>query len=109
MKVVLTLDNSKLLVLNNSMQAIDGLSVQDQPKSKRSIFSICTELRTELLQKAVKSRQKDKSFIMKLSYYKAEALWQYLHEYSIYFPDNFGSYEDNAILQIKNELHRYLI
>ena len=109
MKALLTLDNNKLLVLNNSMQVIDTLNLHDQPKNRRSIVSICIDLRTELLQKGIKSRQKDKSYVMKLTYYKADALWQYLHEYAIFFPDDFGSYEDNVILQIKNELHRQLL
>ena len=67
------------------------------------------ELRTELLQKAIKTRQKDKSFILKLNYYKADALLKYLQEYEIFFPDNFGSYEANAVLQMKNELHKQLL
>ncbi|SIT25528.1 hypothetical protein SAMN05421786_11522 [Chryseobacterium ureilyticum] len=109
MKTLLTLDNSKLLVLNNSMQIIDSLVLQNQAKNSRSVLSICMELRTELLQKAIKTRQKDKSFVLKLSYHKAEALLVYLRDYEIYFPDEFGSYESNAILQMKNELHRQLI
>ncbi|MDM1557077.1 hypothetical protein HX126_21205 [Chryseobacterium indologenes] len=109
MKTLLTLDNSKLLVLNNSMQVIDSLVLQNQTKNLRSVISICTELRTELLQKAIKTRQKDKSFVLKLSYHKAEALFKYLNEYEIYFPDEFGSYEANAILQMKNELHKQLL
>ena len=109
MKVLLTLDNSKLLVLNNSMQALDTLNIQEQSQMYRSAISICTEFRTELLQKAIKNRQKDKSFILKLPYYKAEALLKYLQEFEIYFPNEFGSYEANAILQIKNELHKQLL
>lgn len=109
MKTLLTLDNSKLFVLNNSMQIIDSLVLQNQAKNSRSVLSICMELRTELLQKAIKTRQKDKSFVLKLSYHKAEALLTYLRDYEIYFPDEFGSYEANAILQMKNELHKQLL
>lgn len=109
MRILLTLDNSKLAVLNNSMQALDSLTIQSQPKRLKSLFSICVDLRTELLQKGVKNRQKDKSFIMKLSYYKADALLNFLKEYEVYFPDTFGTYETNACLQITNELHKQLI
>lgn len=109
MKILLTLDNNKLLVLNNAMQFLDSTLVQDQPKNTRMIISVAVELRTELLQKSIKNRQKDKSFVMKIVYHKAEALLKYLQDYDIYFPDNFGSYEKNAILQITTELHRQLI
>lgn len=109
MKILLTLDNSKLVVLNNSMIFLDGLNLQDHPKVNRMILSVSSELRTELLQKSIKTRLKDKSFVMKLSYYKASALLQYLQTYEIYFPDDFGSYEKNAILQITTELHRQLL
>lgn len=109
MKILLTLDNSKLLVLNNSMQFLDGLVMQDHPKKNRMILSLSAELRTELLLKAIKIRQKDKSFVLKMPYHKAEALLQYLQEYDIHFPDDFGSYETNAILQMISELHRQLL
>ncbi|WP_312078396.1 hypothetical protein [Chryseobacterium sp.] len=109
MKILLTLDNNKLVVLNNAMQFLDSMMIQDQPKKNRMILSVATELRTELLQKSIKTRQKDKSFIMKVVYHKGEALLKYLQEYDIYFPDSFGSYEKNAILQITNELHRQLL
>lgn len=109
MKKLLTLDNSKLLVLNNSMQYLDTVDIQSQAKNFRSIISICAELRTDLLRKSIDRRKKEKSFVLKLSYHKAEALHRYLTEYEIFFPDNFGSYESNAILQIKNELHKQLL
>lgn len=109
MKILLTLDNSKLIVLNNSMQFLDGLVMQDHPKQNRMILSLSAELRTELLLKAIKTRQKDKSFVLKLPYHKAEALIKYLQEYNIHFPDDFGSYETNAILQMISELHRQLL
>lgn len=108
-KVMLTMDNSMLVVLNNSMQFLDSLNVQEHPKQRRVILSISAELRTELLQKAIKRRQKPKAFVIKLLYHKADALLKYLQEYEIHFPDNFGSYEANAILLIKNELHRQLL
>ncbi|AZA84774.1 hypothetical protein C1637_18505 [Chryseobacterium lactis] len=109
MKILLPLDNSKLIVLNNSMQILDMLNLHTQPRSLKSSISICLELRTQLLQKAIKVRQKDKTFILKLPYYKADALWQFLKEFEIYFPDDFGSYETNAILIMKNELHKQLL
>lgn len=109
MKILLTLDNDKLLVLNNAMQFLDSLIIQDHPKKNRMILSLVVELRTELLQKAIKTRQKDKSFVIKIAYHKAEALLKYLQEYEIHFPDSFGSYEKNAILQMINELHRQLL
>lgn len=109
MKILLTLDNSKLVVLNNAMQYLDSMLIQDQPKKNRMILSVATELRTELLQKSIKTRQKDKSFILKIVYHKAEALLKFLQEYDIYFPDSFGSYEKNAILQMTTELHRQLL
>ncbi|WP_267402785.1 MULTISPECIES: hypothetical protein [unclassified Chryseobacterium] len=109
MKILLPLDNGKLAVLNNSMQILDILNLHTQPRSLKSSVSICMELRTQFLQKAIKTRQKDKSFILKLPYYKADALWHFLKEFEIYFPDDFGSYETNAILLMKNELHKQLI
>ncbi|MEG0760790.1 helix-turn-helix domain-containing protein [Chryseobacterium sp.] len=109
MKILLTLDNSKLVVLNNAMQFLDSMIIQDHPKKNRMILSLVVELRTELLQKAIKTRQKDKSFVLKIAYHKAEALLKYLQEYEIHFPDSFGSYEKNAILQMINELHRQLL
>lgn len=109
MKILLTLDNNKLVVLNNAMQFLDTLIIQEHPKQNRMILSVASELRTELLQKSIKTRQKDKSFVMKIAYHKAEALHSYLNDYEIYFPYNFGGYETNAILQMKSELHRQLL
>lgn len=109
MKRLLTLDNSKLLVLNNSMQFLDSLIITDHPKNNRMFLSICCELRTELLQKAIKTRQKDKSFVLKIAYHKASALFMYLTGFEIYFPDTFGVYEATAINQMKSELHRQLL
>ncbi len=109
MKILLTLDNDKLLVLNNSMQILDTIIIQNHAKNFRTIISICMELRTELLQKAIKTRQRNKSFVLKLSYYKADSLLKFLQDFEIFFPDNFGSYESNAILQMKNELHKQLL
>ncbi len=106
--IVIALDNSKLMVLNNSMRAIDTLNIMTTDRQYKTVISICIELRTELLQKAIKTRQKDKSFTIKLPYYKADALYNYLKEFEIYFPDDFGAYESNAILQIKNDLHQQL-
>ncbi|GAA5096804.1 hypothetical protein GCM10023210_31050 [Chryseobacterium ginsengisoli] len=109
MKKTLTLDNSKLLVLNNAMVALDAFNLQDIPKKSRALISICKEVRTDLLKKAVDKREKDKEFVLKLPYHKAEAIHDFLKGYEIYFPDDFGSYEANAILQITNELHRQLL
>jgi len=109
MKLLLTLNNDKLLVLNNSMQYVDTANILSQPQHARGVLSICQELRTELLQKAIRSRQKDKSFVLKLTYHKADALYSYLKDYEIFFPDEFGSFEANAILQFKNELHKQLL
>lgn len=109
MKIHLTLDNGKLLVLNNSMQVLDTLNLQSQPKQFKSIISISMELRTELLQKSIKTRQKNSSFTLKLNYHKADALYQYLMEFEILFPDDFGAYEKNALLLMKNELHKQLL
>lgn len=109
MKILLTLDNSKLVVLNNSMQFLDGLIINQHPKKNRMMLSLSSELRTELLLKGIKTRQKDKSFVLKMPYHKGEALLQYLQEYDIHFPDDFGSYETNAILQMISELHRQLL
>lgn len=109
MKILLTLDNSKLVVLNNAMQFLDTLVIQDHPKKNRMILSLTSELRTELLLKAIKTRQKDKSFSMKMAYHKGEALYQYLNDYEIHFPDDFTTYETNSILLMKSELHRQLL
>ncbi len=107
-KLLLTLDNEKLLVLNNCMVALDGMNLQSQPRALKTPVAICMELRDELLQKAIKTRQKTKSFIIKLPYYKADALWSFLQNFEIYFPDPYGTYEQNTILKIKNELHQQL-
>ncbi|KMQ63018.1 hypothetical protein ACM46_13795 [Chryseobacterium angstadtii] len=108
-KILLSLDNHKLNVLNTGMQILDMLNIHTQPRTLKSSISICMELRTELLQKAIKTRHRNHSFIIRLPYYKADALWHFLKEFEIYFPDDFGSYETNAILMMKNELHRQLL
>lgn len=109
MKIIVTLDNAKLVILNNCMAPLDGMVFSNVQKRLKSSISICMELRTELLQKAIKTRQKTASFTMKLPYYKAEALYNYLTEFEIYFPDSFGVFEQNAVNQIKNELHQKLL
>lgn len=109
MKISLTLDNGKLATLNNCMVHLDGIVFSGVQRRLKPSVSICVELRTELLQKAVKTRQKTGSFTMKLPYYKADALLAYLNEFEIYFPDSFGVYEENAIRQIKNELGQKLL
>jgi hypothetical protein len=108
-KVILLLNNDKLLVVNNCMSGLDSLQINGVGRQQKSLVSICFELRTELLQKAVKMRQNDKTFAIKLSHYKAEALYNYLKDYSILFPDNFGTYENNLIELIKNEIHPQLL
>lgn len=108
MKIALPLDNNKLAVLNQCMSALDSLNFANQPRAVKSAISICLELRNELLQKAIKTRQKTSSFAFKLSYYKADALWNYLHHFQIYFPEDFGVYENNVVRTIKNELHQKL-
>ena len=106
MKILLPLNNDKLLVLNNAMHLLDRLMMADFSTEQKMILSICTELRTELLQKAIKNRDKTKSYIVKLNYYKAAAIFHYINNY----PHGFegGSYEINALMQIKNEIHRQL-
>lgn len=108
-KVVLCLNNDKLLAINTCMVGLDTLQINGVGKQQKALVSICMELRTDLLQKAVKTRQNDKIFPIKLSYYKADALFKYLSEYSIFFPDDFGEYENNLIRLIKNDLHQQLL
>jgi len=108
-KIIMYLNNDKLLVVNNCMSGLDQLQINSVPKAQKSIVSICFELRTELLQKAVKTRLNDKHFAFKMSFHKAEALQKFLTDYEIYFPDSFGIYENNLIRQIKTELHQQLL
>lgn len=107
-KILLPMDNGKLVVLNNCMASLDGLTFSGIGRQLKTPVSICWDLRTELLQKAIKTRQKDKSFILKLAYYKADALYRFLNDFEIYFPDSFGPYENNTVMQLKNELHQQL-
>lgn len=109
MKITLTLDNSKLLVLNNCMAHLDGIVFENTIRRLKSSVSICIELRSELLQKAIKTRQKTGNFTLKLSYYKADALLNYLKEFEIYFPETDGIYEQTTINAIKGELHQKLL
>ena len=44
-----------------------------------------------------------------MKYYFAEALYRYLTEYSIYWQVASGSYEENAFLIIRNQLHQQLL
>lgn len=108
-KIILCLNNDKLLAINTCMVGLDTLQINGVGKLQKALVSICVELRTELLQKAVKTRQNDKIFPIKLSYYKADALFRYLNEYSIFFPEDFGEYETNLIRLIKNDLHQQLL
>lgn len=108
-KIILCLNNDKLFVINQSMSCLDQLTITGVTKQFKSLVSICWELRTELLQKAIKTRTQDKHFALKLAYHKAEALQKFMAEFAIYFPDSFGTYERNLLEQIKNELHPQLL
>jgi hypothetical protein len=108
MKIEIELNNGRLSALNQCMSPLDNIETESQPRNLKSAVSICKELRDKFLEKAVKTRHNHKNFKMKLQYYRADALWNYLHNFEIYFPDNLGLYEKNACMIIKNELHRQL-
>ncbi len=108
MNVTVNLDYSQLCVINSFMKELDTVAFEGLKRNLKSIVSICIELREKLLQKAIKMRTSQKAFKLKLKFYMAEALLTYLVEFDIYFEALPGSYEDNALTIIKNQLHQKL-
>lgn len=88
---------------------LDELNFQNQPRLLKSTVAICLELREQLLKKGVEKRMYTKPFKLKLSYYKADALWRFLDDFYIFFNFETNSYEENVWRQISNELHQKLI
>lgn len=108
MKITLEIHPEQLFALNTMMVQLDSLNFQSQPRAMKSTVAICLELREQLLKKAVEKRLQTKPFKLKLSYYKADALWRYLDEFYILFDFAAGSYEENVWRQISNTLHQKL-
>ena len=109
MKITLEISPDQLFAINTMMAMLDGLNFQSQPRHLKSTVAICLELREQLLKKAIEKRLQTKAFKLKLSYYKADALWRYLDEFYILFGFATGSYEENVWRQISNELHQKLV
>lgn len=109
MKITLEIQPEQLFAINNMMTMLDGLQLESQPRAMKSMVAICIELREQLLKKAIEKRLQTKSFKLKLSYYKADALWRFLDEFYILFDFAPGSYEENVWRLISNELHQKLL
>jgi len=108
MEITINLYHSQLGIINGLMEYLDTTQFQGQPRHLKSIYSICLELRETLLQKAIKVRNKpqDTKFKLKLSYYKADALFCYLTNYRFLYP---SIYEKNLIEMIVRDLHQKLL
>ena len=107
--IKIKVDYNQLCVINSLMQELDNIKFEEQPNHLKSIVAICLELREKLLHKAINSRNNKKPFYFTMKYYFAEALYRYLTEYSIYWQVASGSYEENAFLIIRNQLHKQLL
>lgn len=103
------MDTAQLLALNRMMSVLDDLNFQSQPRAIKSIVAICLELREQLLKKYIDKRLQTMPFKLKLTYYKADALWRFLDTYYILFEFEKGSYEDHVWRQISNQLHQKLL
>lgn len=109
MNVILKLEISQLIAINNMMAILDTITFESQPRPMKSTFVICLELRETLLKKAISKRLCTKAFKVELPYYKADALWRYLDEFYILFEFETGSYEENVWRMISSELHQKLL
>lgn len=108
MNVTINIDNSHLSVINSVMSELDRIEFAGLKKNLKTIVSICIELREKLLKKAISTRTSKKAFKLKLKYYMAEALLNYLVEFDIYFQALPGTYEGNTLTLVKNQLHQQL-
>ena len=109
MNIAIEIDYQQLIVINNMMAQLDNITFAGLKKNLKTVVSICIDLREKLLQKAIKMRYAEKKFKLKLKYYMAEALYNYLTEFHIYFDDGtLGSYINNTLTIIKNQLHQRL-
>lgn len=108
MNVTITIDNSQLSIINNVMAELDQIVFNGLKRPLKTIVSICIELREKLLKKAISTKTSKKAFKVKLKYYMAEALLNYLVEFDIYFDSTPGSYSANTLIMVKNQLHQQL-
>ncbi|AZB17593.1 hypothetical protein EG352_07340 [Chryseobacterium indologenes] len=108
MNVTINIDYSQLCVINGVMSELDKVVFNGLKRNLKTIVSICVELREKLLKKAISTRMNKKAFKLKLKYYMAEALFNYLVEFDIYFDALPGSYEGNTLTLVKNQLHQQL-
>lgn len=109
MKITIKIDKNQLEVINNLMKELDHIKFEEQPQHLKSIVAICLELRERLLLRGIKARHNNRAFNFTMKYYFAEALYRYLTEFSIYWQTTSGSYEENAYLMIRNQLHQQLL
>jgi len=108
MNVTINIDYTQLCVLNDGMSELDQITFSGLKKNLKTIVSICLDLREKLLKKAISSRTSKKPFKLKLKYYMAEALLNYLVEFDICFESSPGSYAANTLIMVKNQLHQQL-
>ncbi len=109
MNITIEIDYQQLVVINSMMAQLDNITFAGLKKNLKTVISICIDLREKLLQKAIKMRYTEKKFKLKLKFYMAEALCNYLTEFHIYFDDGTpGSYINNTLTIIKNQLFQKL-
>lgn len=108
MNVTIKIDYDQLCVINSVMSELDQISFPGLKRNLKTIVSICLDLREKLLKKAISTRTSKKAFKLKLKYYMAEALLNYLVEFDIYFEAAPGSYAGNTLIMVKNQLHQQL-
>lgn len=109
MKITIKIDKNQLEVINNLMRELDNVKFEEQPQHLKSVVAICLELRERLLLRGIKARNNTGPFNFTMKYYFAEALYRYLTEFSIYWQTPSGSYEENAYLMVRNQLHQKLL
>ncbi|AZA90937.1 hypothetical protein EG343_09960 [Chryseobacterium nakagawai] len=90
------------------MAELDTIEFTGLKRNLKTIVSICIELREKLLKKAISNRTSKKAFKLKLKFYMAEALLNYLVEFDIYFDASPGSYSGNTLTIVKNQLYQQL-
>lgn len=108
MNVTINIDYGQLCVINRVMTELDNIVFAGLKRNLKTIVSICVELREKLLKKAISTRMNKKAFKIKLKFYMAEALLNYLIEFDIFFDLVPGSYEGNTLTLVKNQLHQQL-
>jgi len=108
MNVTINIDYDQLCVINSVMSELDHVSFPGLKRNLKTIVSICLDLREKLLKKAISTRTSKKAFKLKLKYYMAEALLNYLVEFEKSFSAVRGSYEANTLIVVRNQLHQQL-